>query len=196
MALVMGSYYFFYAPHVINKFLTVKPPLKKVSQTLKFGNKKNDFDYIMKFVLMLWNGTSVNKRPRPKKCQSKTPYLPYFQIITQILHLLYTMNSVINPLIYSWLRQDFNVAFRKLLHLRVPKQELRSSLSVSVASTSKGALENHDHGHIWAFMTSWFVHWRIQGTQLVGTLKCWESCDVTHRSAEAMHTQKQLCSFC
>ena len=43
--------------------------------------------------------------------------LNLFQISVYSLHLLFTMNSVINPFIYGWMSKDFKTAFRKILRI-------------------------------------------------------------------------------
>ena len=47
------------------------------------------------------------------------------QVVTEFLHLFFTLNSVINPFIYAWMSKEFKLAFAKLLHLPTAKIEPR-----------------------------------------------------------------------
>ena len=49
-------------------------------------------------------------------------YLEYDQItkeyISIIFFLLFFLNAIVNPVIYTWMSPDFNRAFRNLLHIK------------------------------------------------------------------------------
>ena len=61
----------------------------------------------------------------------------FFQISVYSLHLLFTMNSVINPFIYAWMSRDFKTAFKRILGIREKSQGAFGA--TDVGSTSQGA---------------------------------------------------------
>ncbi len=72
--------------------------------------------------------------------------------MTEHFHLLFNLNSVINPLIYAWMSKDFSKAFKKILNYTARE---RTSRTLQQATPFPGREEQiQGNIHIWA--PPWF----------------------------------------
>ncbi len=54
--------------------------------------------------------------------------------VGSVLYVIFFSNAIINPLVYGWMSKDFNMAYRKLLHLQKKSDLVDRSIS-KTAST-------------------------------------------------------------